>query len=358
MRRPHRASVAGIAGCVGCALGLCALALILLGRFVSPVRAAPQVRAVNIALRQAVGRVVFCITKDTMIVAAVDDGAAAALRAPNATPPRMPAIAPLGAGRVAVVLGATDWTRDDGQPVLLDEEMPALARKVFSATEKLDPFDQSANDIESIGVTILEFVRPFVTGIHYKLDLAADEPLIEVLIGGFTDGYGFELWDLKYRVAQRNLGNDYWDTRPLRPSYFQLYPPEKGQPRTFVEAQYPARLEPLALARAAQSDPAVAPIRNSSPQINEAVTAILNGESNKANTRPTEDFLRLAIPVVAGAQAKLAVGAVDQQQRFQWLLAPENAPAIPAETSAQPGQPATGEPQRPSLRRAGPATTR
>ncbi len=117
----------------------------------------------------------------------------------------------------------------------------------------------------------------------------------------------------------------------------QLYPPEKGQPRTFIEAQYPAKLTPLNLARAAQSDPGVIRIRSSSQEISEAVTAILNGESNKAATRPAEDFLRLAIPVVAGAQAKLAVAAIDQQYRFQWLLAPENAPPAPAETNAQPG---------------------
>jgi hypothetical protein len=232
-----------------------------------------------------------------------------------------------------------------------------MARRVFNSTGKLDPLDQSANDIEAVGVTVLEFVRPFITDIHSKLDLAADEPLIEVLIGGYTEGYGFEIWDLKYRVTQRNLGNDYWDTRPVRPAYYQLYPPEKGQPRTFVEAQYPAKLAALGLARAAQSDPAVTPIRSSSKEINEAVTSILNGESNKANTRATEDFVRLALPVVAGAQAKLAIGALDLQQRFQWLLAPESAPAAPAETNAQPGaQP--GEPQRPSLRRAGPPTTR
>jgi hypothetical protein len=349
MRKSWRAGFAlRILCCGGVALALAGMLGTLVPSALPPAKAA-QVRAVNIALRQAVGRVVFCVTKDTIVVAAADDGAAAALWAPGSTPPRLPAIAPLGAGRVAVVLGATDWTRDDGEPVLLDEELPAVARKVISATEKADPLDQSANDIEAIGVALLEFVRPFVDDIHYKLDLAADEPLIEVLLAGYAEDYGPEIWDLRYRVQQRNLGNDYWSTRPLRPSYYQLYPPEKGRPRTFIEAQYPAKLPPLGLARAAQSDPAVIPIRNSSPEISAAVTAILNGESNKADTRPAEDFLRLALPVVAGAQAKLAIAAVDQRYRFQWLLTPENAPPAPAET---------GEPERPSLRKGGPPMTR
>jgi hypothetical protein len=310
---------------------------------------AQQVRAVNIGVRKAVGRVVFCVTKDTIVIAAADDGAAAALRAPGSAPPRMPAIAPAGAGRIAVVLGATDWTRDDGEPMLLDQELPAIARKVASMTEKVDRLDQSATDIESIGVELLEFVRPFVDDIHYKLDLADDEPLIQVLLAGYTEGYGPEIWDLRYRVQQRNMGNDYWATRPLRPSYHQLYPPEKGQPRTFIEARYPAKLAPLGLARAAQSDPAVIPVRNSSPEISGAVAAILKGESNKADTRPAQDFMRLALPLVAGGQAKLAIGAIDQRYRFQWLLEPENAPPAPAEP---------GEPERPSLRKGGPPIAR
>ena len=348
MRKSWRAGCALKIWCWGGgALGVAAVLCTFVPSALPPAEAA-QVRAVNIALRQAVGRIVFCVTKDRIVVAVADGGAAAALQAPGNTPPRPPAIAPLGAGRVAVVLGATDWTRDDTKPVLLDEELPALARKVFGAETKVDPLDQSATDIESIGVALLEFLRPFLEDIHYKLDLAADEPLVEVLLAGYTEGYGPEIWDLRYRVQQRNLGDDYWQTRPLRPAYYQLYPPEKGQPRTFIEAQYPAQLPPLALARAAQSDPAVIPIRKSSQEINEAVTRILNGESNKADARPTEDFLQLALPAMAGAQAKLAMAAVDQQRRFQWLLAPENAPP-PAENV---------EPGRPSLRRGGPPMER
>jgi hypothetical protein len=142
----------------------------------------------------------------------------------------------------------------------------------------------------------------------------------------------------------------------MRPAYYQLYPPEKGQPRTFVEVQYPAKLAPLGIARAAQSDAQVERIRSSSPEMNAAVTAILNGESIKANSRPVEDFLRLAMPVIAGAQAKLAIGALDELAHFQWLLAPEDARSAPAETDARPATPA--EPEKPSLRRAGPPTTR
>jgi hypothetical protein len=358
MKKPRRTGVAG--KFLYCGAGLLGLAA-LIGVLVSPAAlpaGAAQVRAVNIALRQAIGRVVFCVTKDTILVAAVDDGGASAPLAPGGLAPRLPAIVPLGAGRIAVVMGATDWTRDDpDKPTLLDEELPALARKAFNSTATADPLNQSASDIEAFGITVLEFIRPFVDDIHYKLDLAADKPLVEVLLAGYTEGYGPEIWDLHYRVQQRNLGSDYWETRPMRPAYYQLYPPDKGQPRTFIEATYPAKLAPLGLVRAARSDPAIGRIRSASQDTNEAVTSILNGESTKAATRPTEDFLRLAIPALSGAQAKLAVAALDQRYKFQWVLAPENAPPAPAETSAQPGTLRQQEQtERPSLRRAGPPT--
>jgi hypothetical protein len=341
--------------CARVAIEFCtagALGWVLLGAFVPrPARAAgaaAQVRVPNAVFKQAAGRVAFCVAKGAIIIAVADGGGAGS---------RPPAVQPVGAGRVAVVLGAADWTGDDGKLTQLDAELPTIARQVFNATATKNPLDQSASDIEAVGVTLLEFLRPLVSDIHYKLNLAANEPLIEVLLAGYTEGYGPEIWDLHYRVQQQSFGPDYWETRPMRPAYYQLYPPEKGQPRTFVEVQYPAKLAPLGLARAAQSDAQVERIRNSSLQMNAAITAVLNGESVKADARPVEDFVRLAMPVIAGPQAKLAIGAIDEQTHFQWLLAPEDARSAPTETKANqapPGQ--QTQTDRPSLRRAGPPT--
>jgi hypothetical protein len=50
----------------------------------------------------------------------------------------------------------------------------------------------------------------------------------------------------------------------------------------------------------------------------------------------------------------LAIGTLDQQFHFQWLLAPDDA--RPVSTTDAPPKPL--EPERPSLRRAGPPTTR
>ncbi len=63
-----------------------------------------------------------------------------------------------------------------------------------------------------------------------------------MLLADYVENYGPEIWSLKYRIQQDNLGNDYWETHILRPAYYQLYPPEKGSARTFMEAQYPSSL--------------------------------------------------------------------------------------------------------------------
>jgi hypothetical protein len=299
----------------------------------------------EVVIKQAAGRVVLCVTGDTILVASIDGGGA-----PGSRPP---AITPLGAGRLAVVLGAADWTIGDAsKPSQLDAELARLVREATRPPSG-DPQGEQASDIESIGVTVLEYLRPMVNEIHRKLDLAADEPLLELVLAGYVRDYGPEIWRLRYRVQQRHFGNDYWDTRPLRPAYEQLYPPEKDQPQTFIETQYPPRLAPLGLLRATQTNSQLQRVRTSSEDVSKAIDSVLAGESRKAAARPVAEFLRAAIPVLAGSQASLAIGALDESDRFQWLLAP--ADPLPAPTDSEPGRPQEPEPQRPSLRRAPPS---
>ncbi len=313
-------------------------------------RAGAQVHLTEMAITAAAGHVIFCVTKDAILIASAGPA--------DADASRPPAIVPLGQGRVAALLGATEWTRDSGKPVMLEAELPAVINKVLSSNEKNDPADQSASDIEAIGVTVLEFIRPLAEDIHHKLNLAPDQPVVELLLADYVPNYGPEIWSLRYKMQQQNLGNDYWQTRPLRPAYVQLYPPEKGRPRSFIEAHAPAGLAPLNLAQAAQSGAAMQRLRSSSPEIEKAVFAVVNGESAKAASAPVEEFLRAALPLAAGPQARLALGVLDPSYRFQWILPP--AGARPLTTEAPATQPApSGQRQqqldRPSLRRAGPA---
>jgi hypothetical protein len=150
---------------------------------------------------------------------------------------------------------------------------------------------------------------------------------------------------LQFRVRQENLGNDYWVTRVLRPAYTQLYPPEKGQPRTFVEAQYPEKLsQPGLLQRLGLHDPGVENIRNASPDFTKAIGLVVAGNSEKADAKPVVDFMRAVMPVVSGTDTRLVMGLLDGDRGFQWVLPPEEKLPTPTETKPQ-------EPGAPSLRK-------
>jgi len=294
----------------------------------------------EIVANLAAGRVVFCVTRDSIIVAAVAGG--------GEVGSRQPAVLPVGPGRIGVLLGAIDWTAPDaGKATRLDSELPAVASNALRRpTQKAT--DQ-ASEIEAIGVGMLEEIRPLVDQIHHKLDLPPEEPLVELLLADYVQDYGPEIWSLQYHVRQQDLGKDYWQTRLLRPAYVQLYPPEKGQPRTFVEAGYPANVPQLRLAdRLARHDPQLDRIANSSRDVSESVASIAAGNSIKALSSPSADFMRAAIPLAVGDQTNLVMALLDMNRGFQWLLAPQE-PIPPGRIQQQPT-----EPDAPSLRKRGP----
>jgi hypothetical protein len=304
--------------------------------------AAPQERGGEVVANLAAGRVVFCVTRDTIVVAAVEEGGE-----PGSHPPL---IVPVRSDMVGVLLGAVEWKLGvNGKVLRLDAELPRLGL-TGNRPSAQTAFPDDPTDIEVIGVGLLEVVREAVSGIHHKLDLAPDEPLIELLLADYVQGYGPEIWSLRYRIQQQNLGNDYWTTRPMRPAYYQLYPPEKGQPHTFVEAQYPASaLQPGLLQRLKSTDPQLERVRRSSDEFNKAVTSVVQGESQKAVARPVGDFLRAALPIIAGSQASLAIGALSEEGRFQWLLPP--AERAPAPSDARPQAPGAPSLRGPTLAR-------
>lgn len=298
------------------------------------------VDAQEIVANLAAGRVIFCVTRDSIIAAAIGGG--------GEVGSRPPAVLPIGPGRIGVLLGAIEWTAPDaGKATRLDAELPAVAAKALRRpTQKAT--DQ-ASEIEAIGVGMLEEIRPLVDEIHHKLDLPPDEPLVQLIIADYVLDYGPEIWSLQYHVRQQDLGKDYWQTRLLRPAYVQLYPPEKGEPRTFVEAGYPPNVPQLRLAdRISRHDPQLDRIANSSHDMSEAVASIAAGNSIKALTSPTSDFMRAAIPLAGGDEKNLVMAILDMNRGFQWVLAPQEP--IPAGKIQQ--QPS--EPDAPSLRKRGP----
>jgi hypothetical protein len=301
---------------------------------------AQENRGGEIVANLATGRVVFCVTHDAIIVAATSGG--------GEVGSRPPAMLPVSSGRIGVLLGAIDWTAPDtAKATRLDSELPAVAANALRRPKQKPP--QEPSEIEDIGVGMLELIRPLVDQIHHKLDLAPDEPLVELILADYVQDYGPEIWNLQYRVRQENLANDYWQTRLLRPAYIQLYPPEKEQPRTFIEADYPANIPQLQLAeRVAQPDPQFDRIAHSSRDVSEAVAFIAAGNSPKAGSSPTSDFMRAAIPLAGGNEQNLIMAVLDMNRGFQWLLAPQES-IPPGKTQTQPT-----EPDAPSLRKRGP----
>lgn len=298
-----------------------------------------QDRGGEVAANLATGRVVFCVVHDAIVVAAIEGG--------GEVGSRPPAVVPVSAGRIGVLLGAVEWIKPDsgGKATRLDAELPAAAANATRPPSQKAIDDTS--EIEKIGVGMLEQVRPMVDQIHHKLDLAPDEPLVDLLLADYVQNYGAEIWSVQYRVRQENLGNDFWTTRVLRPAYVQLYPPEKGQPLTFLEVVYPKKLSPLRLIEAlTQHDPQLERIAGSSRETSEAMASIAAGNSTKAASGPVADFLRSALPAITGKQGSLVMAILDMNRGFQWLLPPQE-PVPPAKT--QPS-----EPEAPSLRNRGP----
>jgi hypothetical protein len=293
--------------------------------------------AQEVAVNLAEGRVVICTAKDGIVVGTID-----ARSEPDSPPP---VVAALGDLRAAVMLGAVEWVHPDSKdaPVRLDVEFPRLASAALNSKGK--PRDaESASDIEAIGVAVLERLRVLAGELHKKINLGEDEPLLRVVLADYVEGYGPEAWTLDYHIRQEELANDYWQTRVLRPSYNQLYPPEKGQPHTLIEVRYPpanrAKDEPELLDLLRQNDPRLSAMRAANERLTKSVTFVVDGLSQKSEAASDIDFLKPALRAIAPTQATLTMANVDFDRGFQWVLAPPKSAIPPAETKTkEPGAP-------------------
>lgn len=287
----------------------------------------------------AAGRVIVIVAKDAIVFAAIENKIEPEARGPQ--------IVQLTDKRVAILLGAAEWVSPDAstKPVRLEEELPLLLRAV-AGPKRLQ--QEQENDLEAIGIGFLEPLRKAAARLHNKVALGPDEPLVELLLLGYLENYGPEFWSLRYRMAQDPLRGDYWQTRVLRPAYNQLYPPEKGRPRTILEAAYPSAddAETL-LALLKQGHAKVAAIRNPAEPAGRAWAALEKGESNKAKGEDMLALLRLAIGATLPADAPAAIGiirelATRERPAFEWIVPPpKQAPAqhTEEEEKREPGAP-------------------
>jgi len=348
MQRLNAARLASLLNCNSCQAHARLLALAFASFLFVPISRAQEKQSGEIVANLAAGRVVFCVTHDAIVVAATSGGGEVGSRPPT--------VLPVSPGRIGVLLGAIEWTVPaTGKITRFDSDLPSVAANALRRPVQpaRGPAQQIAPDqpteIEDIGVGMLEEIRPMVEQIHHKLDLAPDEPLVELILADYVQNYGPEIWTLQYRVRQENLGPDFWQTRILRPAYFQLYPPEKGQPHTFVETEFPANVPRLDLAEhVARHDPQFERIGNSSREMSQAFAFLAAGNSTKALTSPVSDFMRAAIPLAGGDNQSLVMALLDMDRGFQWILAPQKP--IPPPPAPQTPR----EPDAPSLRQRGP----
>jgi hypothetical protein len=297
------------------------------------------------------GRVIAQVAKDNVIVFA-------AINQPveqNSVPPRL---LQLDALHVGVLLGASEWQIPAApNPVRLDRNYQSIAQGPNQHYAQYP--GQEAPDLETIGIAFLERLRPLVAQLHHKLDVRPDEALFELIILGFGPDYGPEVWQVEYRIEQEQVAarGEYWQTRILRPRFTQLYPPEGGKkaPHTLVEARYPPEdpaalaskvvtqnTEPPLIALIRAGDPALTRLRSSDAKFAKVMDAIDHGQAQKASATDSSDFLRAALPLIAGGN-KFFLGTMEEQCGFDWIVPPDE----PLEKTDDKSRP----PSAPSLRR-------
>jgi hypothetical protein len=291
----------------------------------------------------AAGRVVIAVVKDAIIIGTVENPIEAG------TYPPIPV--PLASRRVGVILGAVDWFSVTSQQVLarLDRELPRLHSRMIPQDPRLQQPREGteATDIQAIGQGILERLNQVVKPLHNKIDLPADEPLAELIIADYVEGYGPEIWQAVFPLQQDPQRGDYWDTRVLRPHYFQFWPPEKGQPRTLVEFHYPpGDTSPTLLDLLRQNDPRLVRVRDSSDaKLSHVPDSLLQGECHKLLAADAIQFLRAALAATSPPNSRQTMAAIGTETGFQWILPPPPEPKRPGQKQARPeGAPTLANP--------------
>jgi len=278
----------------------------------------------------AAGRVVVAVVKNAILVATVEN--------PFEVETRPPTPVELASARLGILLGPVFWWSPTSKVALasLDQELPRLHSHLLAAVPHLqaEQGDTEASDVEGIGQGLLERLSDVAQNLHGKVDPAASEPFLRLVVADYLPGYGPEIWQLDYGMKQQEEQAGYWTTRVLRPAYIQLWPPEKGHPHTLVEFAYPPSPAPeslLDLLR--QKDPRLQNV-TSDPKMAQVASQFLGGESNKISAADATQFLRAALDATAPPKARETMAIITEEGGCDWILAP---PAEP-KTNVEPTQ--------------------
>ena len=269
----------------------------------------------EIVANLAGGRVIIHVARDVILFAAIDQPVER-----SSIPPR---VMNLDASHIGVLLGASEWrVPADPKPIRIDRDfhrVGANERRMDAAPGEAEP------DLDAIGITFLEKLRPLVGQLHHKLDFVPDDPIFQLVIIGYgSDQYGPEVWVAEYRIEQQQIAarGEYWQTRILRPRFTQLYPPEKHAPRTLVEVRYPVDLKGPRLSELIQgNDPRVVQVASREPRFTKVLENLHGGQAQKAASLDSVDFMRALLPLVVN-NASFVMGTMAEQHGFEWIVPP------------------------------------
>ena len=269
----------------------------------------------EIVANLAGGRAIIHVTNNAIVFAAIDHPLES-----KSVPPRVAAI---DSRHIAIFFGASEWqVTSQPRPIRLDRDIPHLG----GIDPRYTSPDTAEQDLEQIGVAFLEKLRPLVSQLHHPIELKPDEPLFQIVLIGYAPrDYGPEIWLIDYQIEQTSAGTrgDFLQTHILRPRFTQLYPPEKHQPKTIIEVRVPSDLRDVPLLGLIQQNaPAIARLRSSDPRMNKVAEQIQKGEAQKADPAAAADFLRAALPILAG-DAHFFLGSMTETGRFEWIVPPD-----------------------------------
>lgn len=269
----------------------------------------------EIVANLAGGRVLIHVAKDAIIFSAIDH--------PLETKSVPPRVADIDRSHIGIFFGASEWQiSSQPKPIRLDQNIERPGRP---DPRSYHPGGEEG-DLEEIGILFLEKLRPLVSQLHHKIELKPDEPLFEMVLIGFAPkDYGPEVWLIEYRAEQEPVSatSDYWQTHILRPRFTQIYPPEKGQPKTLVEVRFPEDPQTIPLlGLIQQNDPRIARLRSSDQRFAKVLDWIEKGQAQKANPADAADLMRAVLPLIAG-DARFSLGTMGAEGTFQWIVPPE-----------------------------------
>jgi hypothetical protein len=290
---------------------------------------AQDVPTEEVVVNFAAGRVVIAVVKDAILIGTIEN------KIESQTHPPIPMA--MNRTRAGIILGAVDWFSPSSQLQLarLDTELPHLHGHFAATGPHLNQVQATAeaSDIESVGQNLYERLNVVAGNLHGKLDWPPTEPVAELILADYIQGYGPEVWQLSFNLTQEMQRLDYYDTHVSHPAYLQSWPPEKGQPHTLVEFQYPPENPaPTLLDLLRQKDPRLEKICASDAKMREVADRFLEGQSGKIIAADATQFLRAALAVLASQDARQTMAVIGLDTGFDWILRP---PPEPKRASAQ-----------------------